>query len=438
MKKVVTVLLSMVLVCNMISIDTIYAASIKCSDDGEEVSVEAQSTDWETQNTAKQLKEAKSEENDETQETAANPDSLGITAKSAVLIEGSTGEILYEKDKDLQMEPASITKIMTLLLIFEALEDGKISLTDEVSVSEHAASMGGSQVYLEPYETQTVDTMIKCISIASANDACVAMAEYIAGSEPEFVAKMNARAKELGMNNTNFENCCGLDDTTTNHISTAYDVALMSRELITKHPEISKYSTVWMDTFTHVTKKGESEFGLTNTNKLVRTYNGITGLKTGSTSKAKYCLSATAKRNGMDLIAVVMCAPEPKTRFAECAVLLDYGFANTSLYQDDNKDLMLDPISLNGGVEDTVNGKVNDIFSYVCLTGKDPSSITKEIIINEAIQAPIQENDQIGTIIYRLDGEEIGRIPIVAAKSIRKATYADSFIKSLKKYFMIE
>ncbi|MDF2951272.1 MAG: hypothetical protein K0S18_855, partial [Anaerocolumna sp.] len=256
-------------------------------------------------------------------EPKENP--LEITSTAAVLIEGSTGEIIYDKNKDEQLRPASITKIMTLLLIFEALDSGKITLSDQVSVSEHAASMGGSQVYLEPYETQDVDTMIKCISIASANDASVALAEHIAGSEEEFVARMNARAKELGMENTNFVNCYGLD--TDNHYSSAYDVALMSRELITKHPEISQYSTVWMDTFVHTTKKGQTEFGLTNTNKLIKQYNGITGLKTGSTGLAKYCLSATAKRDGMDLIAVIMAAPDTKTRFREASKLLDYGFA---------------------------------------------------------------------------------------------------------------
>jgi len=283
--------------------------------------------------------------------TAENIPELNITSASAVLIEGSTGTILYEKNKDEQRMPASITKIMTLILIFEALDSGKIKLTDEVTVSEHAASMGGSQVYLEPNEKQTVDTMIKCISIASANDACVAMSEFIAGSESEFVNQMNAKAQELGMKNTHFLNCCGLDDDIKEgHYSSAYDIALMSRELVTKHPEISDYATVWMDEFTHVTKKGESKFGLTNTNKLVRYYNGITGLKTGSTSKAKYCLSASAKRNGIDLIAVVMAAPEPKTRFSEAASMLDYGFANCSMYSDDNTDMKIDPVVVKRGV----------------------------------------------------------------------------------------
>ena len=244
-----------------------------------------------------------------------NQASLPITAKSAVLIENSSGRILYEKDKDKEVIPASITKIMTLHLIFDALDEHKISLKDSVTVSDYAAKMGGSQVFLEPGETQTVKDMIKCISIASANDAAVAMAEYVAGSEQEFVKRMNAKAKELGMRHTRFKNCNGLDDTIkSGHYSSAYDVALMSQALVTRHPDITKYSTVWMDEITHKTKKGESVFGLTNTNKLIRTYDGITGLKTGSTSKAKYCLSATAKRGGVSLTAVVMAAPDHKGR----------------------------------------------------------------------------------------------------------------------------
>lgn len=267
----------------------------------------------------------------ETTDTGANETNpqtkvnMDITAASAVLIEGVTGRILYEKDKDTKRIPASITKIMTLLLIFEALDSGKIALNDTVTVSEYAAKMGGSQVYLEPGETQSVDDMIKCITIASANDAAVAMAEFICGSESEFVNRMNEKAAALGMENTHFLNCNGLDDDIeSGHYSSAYDVALMSRELIMKHPDIQKYSTTWMDSITHTTKKGTSEFGLTNTNKLVRSYTGITGLKTGSTSKAKYCLSATASRNDTTMIAVIMAAPEPKIRFSQAATLLDY------------------------------------------------------------------------------------------------------------------
>lgn len=362
---------------------------------------------------------------------------VDIQSPSAVLIEGSTGTILFEKDKDKQRMPASITKIMTLLLTFEALDSGKITLQDSVSVSEYAASMGGSQVYLEPYEVQTVDTMIKCISIASANDASVAMAEHIAGSEEAFVAKMNDRAKELGMKNTHFLNCCGLDDDITQgHYSTAYDIALMSKELITKYPQISTYSTVWMDTFVHVTKKGEKEFGLTNTNKLIRTYNGITGLKTGSTSKAKYCLSATAKRDGMDLIAVVMAAPTPKDRFSDAAKLLDYGFANCSLYSDDHKDMIFAPVRVKKGVKDKIEGEAKEKFSYICVKGVDPASITRTVRMTEQIEAPITAGDKIGEIVYSINEKEIGTIPIMAKESIEKAAYKDYFYKICNHFFL--
>ncbi|MDF2587205.1 MAG: Serine-type D-Ala-D-Ala carboxypeptidase [Anaerocolumna sp.] len=350
---------------------------------------------------------------------------LEITSQSVVLIEGSTGAIIYEKNKDEKLRPASITKIMTLLLIFEALDKGQIKLTDQVTVSEHAASMGGSQVYLEPFETQDVNTMIKCISIASANDASVAMAEFIAGSEEEFVARMNAKAKELGMVNTTFVNCCGLD--VDGHYSSAYDVALMSRELITQHPEISTYSTVWMDTIIHTTKKGQTEFGLTNTNKLIRFYNGITGLKTGSTGLAKYCLSASAKREGMDLIAVVMAAPDTKTRFSEASKLLDYGFANCSIFSDANEDLVKTPIPVKKGVAEGINYRVNDSFSYLCLKDTNPAEITKEVTIAESVTAPIKENDKVGEITYQLKGKKIGSVDIVAAETVEKAKLKDYF-----------
>lgn len=380
--------------------------------------------------------QATSEKTSEKEDTDA--DSLvAITAPSAVLIEGSTGEIIYELDPHKRLMPASITKIMTLLLIFEALEQGKIKLTDEVTVSEHAASMGGSQVYLEPYETQTVDTMIKCISIASANDASVAMAEHIGGSETEFVARMNQKAKELGMENTSFLNCCGLDnDITDGHYSSAYDIALMSRELITKYPQIGDYCTVWMDTFKHVTKKGETEFGLTNTNKLIRTYKGITGLKTGSTSKAKFCLSATANRDGMDLIAVVMAAPEPKGRFQDAAKLLDYGFANCSLFTDDNTDLVIEPLPVRGGVASQVEGIVSEPFRYVCLKGVDPQGITKELSYQEDIRAPLKQGEEIGRVTYFLDKKEIGSVAILAKAAVEEAKFQDYFTKLWNRYFM--
>lgn len=358
--------------------------------------------------------------------------SLQLESTSAVLMEGSTGQIIYEKNKDERLHPASITKIMTLLLIYEALDEGKFTLDDEVIVSEHAASLGGSQVFLEPYEVQTVETMIKCIAVVSANDASVAMAELVSGTEDEFIVRMNSRAKELGMKNTNFVNSYGLDD--DNHYSTAYDVALMSRELITKFPEISNYSTIWMDTIIHKTKKGESEFGLSNTNRLVRFYEGITGLKTGSTGLAKYCLSATAKRDGMDLIAVVMASPTTKERFNEATKLLDYGFANCKLYVDNNDDLEVNPIPISRGVKDELIYKVNGEFSYLCNRDINPEDITKKISLDEKIEAPINENDKVGELEYFVNNKSIGKIDIVAGESVKKATLLDCLNKAFNKF----
>ena len=257
-----------------------------------------------------------------------------IAAPSAILMEASTGQVIYEKDADEKRSPASVTKVMTLILIFDALQSGKIQLTDEVVTSAHAKSMGGSQVFLEEGEKQTVETLIKCIVIASGNDASVAMAEYIAGSEDEFVRMMNERAAGLGMSNTHFVDCCGLTES-PDHYTTARDIAIMSRELINKYPQIHNYSTIWMENITHVTKQGTKEFGLSNTNKLLKmaTNFTVTGLKTGSTSIAKYCLSATAEKDGVRLIAAIMAAPDFKARFADAQTLLNYGYANCKLYE---------------------------------------------------------------------------------------------------------
>ena len=349
---------------------------------------------------------------------------IPITAKSAVLIENNTGTILYGKQKDKELIPASITKIMTLLLIFDAIDSGKIKLTDTVTVSDYAAKMGGSQVYLEPGEEQTVNDMIKCISIASANDAAVAMAEYISGSEESFVKQMNRKAEKLGMKHTHFMNCNGLDDSiSSGHYSSAYDVALMSQALITKHPDISKYSTTWMDEITHRTRKGDTPFGLTNTNKLVRTYNGITGLKTGSTSKAKYCLSATAERNGISLTAVIMAAPDPKTRFSEAAKLLDYGFANCRTFFDKASQLKLKEQKVSGGEKESVTPRIEKNFSYTLIGDTKNDKLKRKIYYQKSLKAPIKEGDIIGGVIYYLDGKEIGQLPVRAAENIKKATY---------------
>lgn len=371
-------------------------------------------------------------------EEAASGSAVNITARSAVLLDGSSGEIIYEKEKDTELVPASITKIMTLILIFEAIDNGKFSLDDSVTVSEYAASMGGSQVFLEPQETQTVNTMIKCISIASANDAAVAMAEKIAGSEENFVKMMNEKAKELGMVHTQFKNCTGLDDDiSSGHFSSAYDVALMSRELVMEHPQISNYSTVWMDTIVHKTKKGESNFGLTNTNKLVRYYEGITGLKTGSTSKAKYCLSATANRDGMNLIAVVMAAPDHKVRFTEAQSLLDYGFANCSIYEDTFEDMQFEPLSIKSGIPSKINVYPQEKFTHTFIGDYDKDLIKKEITYHPA-NPPIQEGAEVGTITYSYQGKTIGSVPLLALQNAQKASYTDLFLVSIKKLFRIQ
>lgn len=328
---------------------------------------------YEEETTEQETIEGNVEEGTEEKQTGG----VEISAPSAILMEASTGTVIYEKDADTQRPPASVTKIMTLLLIFDALEEGKIGLEDEVTTSEHAASMGGSQVFLEAGETQTVETMIKCIAVASANDACVAMAEYVWGSEEEFVNHMNERAAGLGMEHTHFVNCCGLD--TEGHLTTARDIALMSQEMVTKYPQIENYSMIWMENITHTTNKGSSEFGLANTNKLVRQYEYTTGLKTGSTGEAKFCVSATARKNDIDLIAVIMAAPDSKMRFQDARTLLDYGFGKCMKYIDDGSG-RLDPVPVASGEEKEVPVKQAEPFQYIDVEGADLSKIEKKII----------------------------------------------------------
>lgn len=349
-------------------------------------------------------------------------DEPAIQAPSAILIEASTGQVIYEKNADESLHPASITKIMTLILIFDAVSSGQITLEDEVTVSEHAASMGGSQVFLEAGEKQTVETMIKCIAIASANDACVAMSEHICGSEEVFVSKMNERAAALGMNNTHFVNCCGLD--ADGHMTTARDVALMSRELITKYPQIHTYSTIWMDTITHVTRRGASDFTLTNTNKLIKQYEWATGLKTGSTSLAKFCLSATAKRNGIELISVVMASPDGKTRVSDSISLLNYGYGICSLYKDSAMPT-LEGVEIKNGVKSFIDCHYSGSFTHLFLSSFDNSLITREIEYLDSPSAPINEGDVLGQLIYKYDGAPIGTVDILASESVKKAGYGD-------------
>ena len=353
---------------------------------------------------------------------------IDISAPSAVLMEASTGTVIYEKDADTARPPASVTKVMTMLLIFDALEAGSIHLEDEVTTSEYAASMGGSQVFLEPGEIQTVDTMLKCIAVASANDACVAMAEYICGSEEEFVRKMNERAKGLGMDNTNFVNCNGLD--AEGHVTSARDIALMSRELIAKYPQIHDYSMIWMENITHNTSKGTSEFGLANTNKLVRQYEYATGLKTGSTGEAKFCVSATGEKNGIEMIAVVMGAETSKERFADAVKLLNHGFGKCQLYTDESAPDVKNA-DVEGGVREYVSVERPGAFSYLDMTGANLAEVEKRTEMNKNLSAPLKKGDVIGYIVYSIDGREIGRAELTAGEAVEKAGFIDYLIKSI-------
>ena len=304
-----------------------------------------------------------------------------IEAPSAVLLESSTGKVIFEQNARERRSPASITKIMTLLLTFEALDQGKIKLEDPVTVSAYASSMGGSQVFLAENEVQTLETLIKCIAVASGNDASVAAAEYIAGSEEAFVDQMNQKAAELGMVDTHFEDCCGLTDS-DGHYTTAMDVAIMSRELTVKYPQVFEYTGIWMEDITHETRQGSSTFTLNSTNKLLKQYQWATGLKTGSTSKAKFCLSATATKDGIDLIAVVMGAPDYKARFKDAQTLLSYGFNVSDLYLDGNTDALED-LRIEGGVEDTVPVRYQSEFRYLDTEGNSLDGVKKTIELPE-------------------------------------------------------
>lgn len=346
-----------------------------------------------------------------------------ITAPSAILIEASTGQVIFEQDASVRRSPASITKIMTLLLTMEQIEAGKVSLEDEVLVSEYASSMGGSQVYLAQGEVQTLDTMLKCIAVASGNDASVAVAEHIAGSEAAFVDMMNERALELGMLDTHFMDCCGLTDE-DDHYTTARDVAIMSRELITKHPRIYDYTTIWMEDITHVTRQGSSTFGLSSTNKLLKQYQWTTGLKTGSTSKAKYCISATARKDGVDLIAVVMGASDPRVRFSEAQTLLTYGFGCCRLYVDENREALAD-LPVRKGIHETVPIAYEGEFRYLDTGDRDLSNVERRVELPEQVEAPVAAGDTAGKVHYLIDGEELGSISILYQEDVPKAGYKD-------------
>ena len=337
--------------------------------------------------------------------------SLNLESASAILIEQSTGQVLYAHNIHEQLRPASVTKVMSILLIMEALDNGKISLTDQVPCSENAASMGGSQIWLDPRETLNVDDMLKAICVNSANDCVVAMAEFIAGSEDAFVQMMNDKAKELGMNDTTFKNCHGLDE--DGHVTSSYDIALMSRELLSKHPNVTKYTTIWMDTL----RGGKSQ--LSNTNKLIKYYKGATGLKTGSTGLALYNLSASATRDNLSLIAVIMKAPSTKVRFAEAQKLLDYGFNTFSYKEFGKKDDVISAVKVDKGSNPEVQAVLKDNSGTLIKKGKD-KNIEQNIDLPSSISAPVVAGQKLGEVTFSLDGEVISKTDIIAKDNVDK------------------
>ena len=350
-----------------------------------------------------------------------------ITSPSYIVMDASTGRVICEENANEKRSPASITKIMTLLVTFDQIEKGRVHLTDQVVTSAYAKSMGGSQVFLEEGEIQSLETLIKCIAIASGNDASVAVAEHVAGSEPEFVRMMNDRAEQLGLTGTHFLDCCGLSDS-DEHYTTAADVAKMSRELITKYPQVLDYTGIWMEDITHVTNKGSETFTLSSTNKLLKLYNWTTGLKTGSTSKAMYCLSATAKKDDLEMIAVVLGAPTNKARFNDAMALLSYGYSVSRLYEDSNQDT-LPNLPVKGGVQDYLRLAYGDTFRYVDVDGNDLSLIEKELVLEPEVVAPIEEGQAVGEMVYKLKGTRIGSVSIQAAQAVPKARYMDCLLR---------
>ncbi len=354
--------------------------------------------------------------------TAAIPPET--VSPSVILIERDTGRVLHEKDSHTPLPPASVTKIMTLLLVMEAIDNGRIALTDMVTVSDYASGMGGSQVFLSPGEQMSVNDMLKATVIASGNDSAVALAEHIAGSEEGFVSMMNKKAKELGMNDTTFKNCTGLD--TEGHITSAGDIALMSKELL-KHPKIKEYTTIWMDSLRN------GAFQLANTNKLIRTYKGITGLKTGSTSLAKFCLSASAERDGMELIAVIMAAPSSKERFADAAKLLDFGFANYTLYVPESLQTDVLPVTMGEKSEVSLLTEIENPF---LIEKEKLSSIRSELSLPKEIKAPVEKGQKLGTMTVFSDSEVLGEIPIIAGESVKKLSFSEIFSLFFDRIFM--
>ena len=357
---------------------------------------------------------------------AAAPSPLELSAPSAVLMEKETGTILYEKEAKRQMEPASVTKVMTLLLIMEALDSGRISREDVVTVSARAAGMGGSQVYLKEGEQMTVGELLKCITVVSGNDCAVALSEHLAGSETAFVAQMNQRAQELGMEDTTFLNCTGLP--AQGHVTSAYDIALMSRELILNHPSIREYTTIWMDSIR------DGAFGLTNTNRLIRFYQGATGLKTGSTDSALYCMSATAERDGMELIAVVMKCPTSEKRFEGAKALLNFGFANYTLL-DVHPDQALPPVEVALGECSTVQPVLAQ-SGRILIDKAELNNVTTELRLTERVEAPVVAGQKLGEMVVSVSGVEQQTIPVVADQAVERLTMPGIFKRFLDILFM--
>ena len=350
------------------------------------------------------------------------PLALTVDAPAAVIMELSSGEVIFSQNANDRRPPASVTKVMTMLLIFEAVAQGRINWDDLVTTSDHAASMGGSQIFLEPGEKQTVQDLLKAVVISSANDASVALAEFISGSEESFVDLMNKKANSLGMVDTSFKNACGLD--VQGHFTTAHDIALMSRELLNSYPEVREIATTWMDTIIHKTARGETEFGLTNTNKLVRWYDGTTGLKTGSTSEALYCLSASAVRGDMELIAVIMGADNSALRFQETMKMLDYGFANFKVVKGELAGTVTGEINVAKGVLSTTPVMVEKTISNVTEKGNN-SELEQTVAMADVVHAPVEAGAIVGEIIYTYEGEEIGRTNLVTEEAVEKAGLGD-------------
>ena len=347
---------------------------------------------------------------------------LDLEAPSALLMEKATGEVLYAKNEHKQLEPASVTKVMTLLLTMEAIEKGAIAYDDVVTVSAYAASMGGSNVYLSEGEQITVEDLLKAVCVASGNDAAVALAEHVAGVTELFVEQMNNRARELGMNDTHFVNCHGLP--AEGHVSSAWDIALMSRELILHHPDLRRFTTIWMDSL-----RG-GEFELANTNKLIRFYDGATGLKTGSTSSAGYCISATAERDGMELIAVVLHGSTSQQRFEDAKTMLNYGFSTYALHTVDAAEA-LPSLPVHLGMEDSVALQLPSAGRQVLLPKSQISSLTQELSLPEQVEAPVGAGQQLGTLTVRSGGAVVLEVPLLAEQAVEKLTWGEMFRRML-------